>query len=242
MIVTFTDFGLKGPYLGELELKLSLLAPNEKVIHLFKDAPRFNPQASSQLLAAYTDSFSKHTVFLGIVDPGVGTEDRRPVVLFADDKWYVGPGNGLFDVIAARAENSRWFEIAWRPENLSNTFHGRDLFAPIAAHVATKCNVDTVCKPLSYSPHPQASFGCSEIIYIDDFGNCMTGLTMHAVNRNSTLNVGGKDFVFASTFGEVPEAEPFWYFNSSGLVELAINNGNAAQQINLEIGDIVETV
>ena len=240
MIVTFSDFGVKGPYIGELELKLSQLVPNEKVIHLFKDAPRYNPFAAAHLLAAYVQPFPKHTVFLGVVDPGVGTEERKPVVLFADDKWYVGPGNTLFDVVAARAGSSHWFEIMWQPEVLSNSFHGRDLFAPIAAHIAAKCNVDTVCRPMEYTPDPKAAFCISTIIYIDDFGNCMTGLTMQGVNKNNILVAGGTAFVYATTFGDVPQSDAFWYFNSSGLAELALNKASVAEKLKINIGDTIQ--
>ena len=240
MIVTFSDFGVKGPYIGELELKLSQLVPNEKVIHLFKDAPRYNPSAAAHLLAAYVGSFPKHTVFLGVIDPGVGSEERKPVVLFADDKWYVGPGNTLFDVVAARAESSHWFEIMWQPDVLSNSFHGRDLFAPIAAHIAAKCNVDTVCRPMDYMPDPKAGFSTPTIIYIDDFGNCMTGLNSQGVNKNNILAVGAETFVYATTFGDVPEEEAFWYFNSSGLAELAVNKASVAQKLQLHIGDTIQ--
>ena len=131
MIVLVTDFGLAGPYTGQVKAVLTQAAPGVPVIDLFADAPAGNAKASAYLLAAYAAWFPAGTVFLSVVDPGVGSE-RAPVVVEADGRWYVGPGNGLFELVRRRAAVSRCWEITWRPATLSNSFHGRDLFAPVA--------------------------------------------------------------------------------------------------------------
>ena len=135
MIVLFTDFGLQGPYTGQMKAVLHKLAPGIQVIDLFADAPVGNPKASAYLLAAYAAWFAAGTVFLSVVDPGVGGS-RPPIILEADGRWYVGPGNGLFELVARRAPSSRSWHIDWKPERLSAGFHGRDLFAPVAAMLA----------------------------------------------------------------------------------------------------------
>jgi S-adenosyl-L-methionine hydrolase (adenosine-forming) len=135
MIVLFTDFGLHGTYTGQLKAVLHQMAPGVPAIDLFADAPVGNPKASAYLLAAYAVWFPVGTVFLCVVDPGVG--GRRPaIVLEADGRWYVGPGNGLFELVLRRAAKTRSWDIDWRPEHLSASFHGRDLFAPVAAMLA----------------------------------------------------------------------------------------------------------
>ena len=135
MIVLFTDFGLQGPYTGQMKAVLHQMAPGIPAIDLFADAPAGNPKAAAYLLAAYAQWFAAGTTFLCVVDPGVGGP-RPPVMLEADGRWYVGPGNGLFELVERRATRARSFEIEWRPENLSASFHGRDLFAPVAAMIA----------------------------------------------------------------------------------------------------------
>ena len=135
MIVSFTDFGFHGPYTGQMKAVLHQMAPGVPVIDLFADAPVNNPKASAYLLAAYAAWFPPQTIFLCVVDPEVGGA-RPPVIVEADGRWYVGPGNGLFELVQRRASETRSWTIDWRPERLSASFHGRDLFAPVAAMLA----------------------------------------------------------------------------------------------------------
>jgi S-adenosylmethionine hydrolase len=112
MIVLFTDFGLHGPYTGQMKAVLHRMAPGTPVIDLFADAPVGNARASAYLLAAYAAWFPAGSVFLSVVDPGVG--GRRPaMILRADCRWYVGPGNGLFELIQRRAGNASSWDIGW---------------------------------------------------------------------------------------------------------------------------------
>lgn len=115
-IVMFTDFGLEGPYVGQVKAVLATQAPQSIVIDLFADAPAHDPEAAAYLLAAYTAGFPAGTIFLCVVDPGGGGGTRQPVVVNADGHWLVGPDNGLFNVIDARAGEAKWLEITWRPE------------------------------------------------------------------------------------------------------------------------------
>jgi S-adenosylmethionine hydrolase len=126
MIVLFTDFGLSGPYIGQMKAVLHQMALGTPVIDLFADAPVGNPKASAYLLAAYAAWFTTGTIFLCVVDPGVGGA-RLPVIVEADGRWFVGPDNGLFELVQRRAEKMRSFEIEWKPEHLSASFHGRPL-------------------------------------------------------------------------------------------------------------------
>ena len=136
MIVLFTDFGLAGPYVGQMRAVLHARAPDAPVVNLFADAPRFEPKLAAYLLAAYVEEFPAGTVFLAVVDPGVGGA-RAPAIVEADGRWFVGPENGLFAILARRADAFRWWRITWTPARLSASFHGRDLFAPVAAMLAS---------------------------------------------------------------------------------------------------------
>jgi S-adenosylmethionine hydrolase len=239
MIVTFTDFGLQGPYLGQVKAVFATMAPGVPVIDLFADAPTSDPRAAAYLLAAYDDGFPGGTVFLAVVDPGVGTA-RLPVVLRADGRWYVGPDNGLLALVARRAQSAQVWEITWKPERLSASFHGRDLFAPVAARLALgepppgRARADGLAVPCADWPDDLA-----EIVYVDHYGNAMTGLRADAVPASASLVVGGKTVAPARTFGDVLAGTGFWYVNSNGLVEIAVSRGRADQVLGLTIGTSV---
>ena len=133
MIVLFTDFGQ--PYTGQMRALLAREVPGTAVVELFTDLAAWDVRAAAYLLAAYGAEFPIGSIFLSVVDPGVGGE-RAALVIEADKRWYVGPDNGLFELVARRAEKLRCWQITWAPERLSNSFHGRDLFAPLAARLA----------------------------------------------------------------------------------------------------------
>src|SRR5262245_32790011 len=114
MIVLFTDFGLHGPYTGQMKAVLHRMAPGIPTIDLFADAPAGNPKASAYLLAAYAEWFAAGTTFLCVVDPGVGGT-RPPVIVVADGRWYVGHGNGLFELDRRRAAKPSRLRVDYMP-------------------------------------------------------------------------------------------------------------------------------
>lgn len=235
MIFLYTDFGLDGPYVGQLHSVLAEQAPTERIIDLMHDAPRFQPATAGCLLSALALHFPPASICLAVIDPGVGSE-RRPVVVKADEHWFVGPDNGLFDHLGHRFNTVEWFEIIWRPARLSASFHGRDLFAPVAAAIA---NGQAEDKLAPIGPAELAA-ELSEVIYIDGYGNAMTGLNADRLPTEATLVVGGQTLRQAGTFSHVPTGQGFWYKNSLGLVEIAVNQGQAAAMLALRIGDPVE--
>ncbi len=237
MFILFTDFGYQGPYVGEMKIVLAEDAPNIPVIELMQDAPRCNPKAAAYLLDSLTGRLPADAFIVGVVDPGVGDAGRRPVVLQADGRCYVGPDNGLFDLVARNAATSEWWEIIWRPEHMSNSFHGRDLFAPVAAKLAS---VGFSWAGISSTPPPEHSDWpdeLPEIIYIDHFGNAITGLRAGSFDESVKIELSGKLLAFAPTFSAVARGQAFWYANSSGLVEIAVNEDRAAACLDLAVGD-----
>ena len=149
----FTDFGVAGPYTGQMKAVLHRAAPAMPVVDLFADAPMRDPRAAAYLLAAYAAWFPAGTVILAVVDPGVGGE-RPPVVVEADGIRYVGPGNGLFELVRRRAKAATITEIGWRPPALSASFHGRDLFAPVAALLARDETVELIPRDADWQRRP----------------------------------------------------------------------------------------
>ena len=239
MFVLFTDFGLQGPYTGQMKAVLNQMAPSVPAIDLFADVPVGNPKASAYLLAAYAEWFTAGTIFLCVVDPGVGGT-RPPVIVEADGRWYVGPGNGLFELVQRRAARVRSWDIKWKPERLSASFHGRDLFAPVAAMLAQ--GEPPPGQPHQDSAHRRTDWpdDLSEIVYIDHFGNAMTGLRAVTLQRESRLVVAGRVLERAATFSDRPPGMAFWYENSNGLAEIAVNQGRADRELGLAIGISIE--
>lgn len=239
MIALFTDFGAGGPYVGQVKAVLESLAPDTPVVELMSNAPAFKVRACAYLLAALVLPFPAGSIFLCVVDPGVGTAARQPVLLRIDGRWYVGPGNGLLDVVAKRGESVEVWRVDWQPETLTRSFHGRDLFAPVAAMLAR--GEDVPVTPVALDQHSLDALpnDLAEVIYVDDFGNAMTGLRAAALEEPCMLDAGKTRVSHAATFGEAGKGEAFWYYNAIGLVEIAVNQGNAAKKLGLAVGDPV---
>ncbi len=238
-IFMFTDFGAHGPYLGQMEAVIEQRAPGYKVINLLSDAPVSKPHYSAYLLAALSKSFNQGSIFLCVVDPGVGGE-RMPVVLQAGDKFYVGPANGLFDSVAKHALTTQWYEIIYRPEQCSSSFHGRDIFAPVAAQLAIH-QAESYIKKI----HPlelNVAEDLYQIIYFDHYGNAFTGVRFDISMQNRLIKVGNHTITQANTFCKVTEGEAFWYKNSSGLIEIAVNKQSAKIRLGLQLGDEITFV
>lgn len=238
MIVLFTDFGLSGPYTGQVKAVLAGRAPGVPVIDLFADAPAFRPYPCAYLLAAYCVAVPQGGVLLGVVDPGVGT-DRLPLALRADGRWYVGPDNGLFELVMRRADTIEAWAIDWRPERLSASFHGRDLFAPVAAGLALGGPVPGTPIPAERVRRPDWPDDLAQVVYIDVYGNAITGLRASTLTADAVLTAAGRPVLPARTFGAVPPGEAFWYGNSNGLAEIAVNRGRADAVLGLSVGDPV---
>jgi S-adenosyl-L-methionine hydrolase (adenosine-forming) len=234
MIVLYTDFGVGGPYVGQVHAVLAQQAPGSVILDLFNDLPSHDIRAAAYLLPAYTQGFPPETVFLCVVDPGVGGT-RRALVVRADQRWYVGPDNGLFHVLARRAQSLECHEIRWQPAHLSPTFHGRDLFAPVAAQLARGRIPESMPAELAASL-PDWPEDLPQVLYIDRFGNAITGLRAARLGDSARLQVGAATLAHARTYAEVGTGDGFWYENANGLAEIAVNQGRASEKFDISVG------
>jgi len=227
------DFGTAGPYLGEMRTAIFRTAPQVHAEFLMSDMPAFDPKASSYLLAALAGRFEAGDVCLAIVDPGVGTE-RAPLIVSADGVWFVGPDNGLFEVLIRRSRSWQSHEIVWQPPAISSSFHGRDLFAPVAARLASRMSVERA--PRAAARFPDWPDDWQAVIYADGYGNLVSGQRARTLDTTATLAVAGQRIVHARTFGEVADGALFWYENSMGLIEIAANRRRASDRLGFRGG------
>jgi S-adenosyl-L-methionine hydrolase (adenosine-forming) len=241
MIVLFTDFGLEGPYTGQVAAVLQQAAPAVPVISLFADLAPGQVKPAAYLLAAYAEWFPAGTVLLCVVDPGVGS-DRRALIIEADGRFYVGPDNGLFEIVLRRAAHAATWQITWRPPALSASFHGRDLFATVTAKLAQGEPPAAAAAPAQATRSPDWPDDLAEIVYVDRYGNALTGLRGEVVAASAHLFVGGQSVAHADTFSAVPSGTAFWYVNSNRLVEIAVNQGRADRELRLAIGATVTII
>lgn len=246
MLLLFSDYGWHDPYVGQLKTVLAAQAPGVALIDLLHALPDFNAHAGAHLLAALCSDLPAGAVVLAVVDPGVGGP-REAVVLEVAGRYFVGPDNGLLSLLAGRAQTSRTWRIHWRPEVLSASFHGRDLFAPIAASIAAGQFPDDKLTPVAGL---QVQFDTAElarVLYIDHYGNAWTGIRGNPggniggglVEPGSNLEVKGNVLPWRRVFMEAAKGEAFWHVNSSGLIEIAVNRGSAAENLGLKLGDPV---
>ncbi len=243
MIYLFTDFGSQDVYVGQLKAVLHRHAPSVIQVDLFHDVRAYDIQAGAHLLQALVNQLphSEGDVFLAVVDPGVGGA-RRPVVVQADGNWFVGPDNGLLSIVSRRASQCRYWEICWRPEHLSATFHGRDLFAPVAAGLAEENLPQVALMPVDRLEVMLDAGELYRIIHIDHYGNAVTGVRYSTVPQGTKLAINGHVLANVRVFSDLPAGTPFWYENSLGLIEIAVSQGHAAEYLGLKIGDPIAPV
>lgn len=235
MFVLFTDFGLEGPYIGQVKAALWQGAPERPVIDLLSDAPPFDPLSGAYLLAAYAEAMPPDSLILGVVDPGVGGP-RRALAVEAGRRWFVGPDNGLLAIAARRAGDARVWEVDWTGPGVSASFHGRDVFAPLAAGLARGETPPGRTRPLEAIVGADWPEDLDRIVYIDRYGNAMTGLRAAVLEPGAVLEAGGRTLTRAESFFQVPTGAAFWYENANGLAEVAVNQGRADQALGLDVG------
>jgi S-adenosylmethionine hydrolase len=236
-IALLTDFGA-GIYPGQVKGRLSELIPALPVIDLAHDLAPFRPDLAAYLLPALVRDMPRGTLYLCVVDPGVGG-DRAGLAVETGGDWFVGPDNGLLSRVLAQAPRPWVRRIDWRPVMASATFHGRDWFAEVAARLALGDlgGLAEIAKGETVG-HDWAE-DLPAVVYADGYGNLMCGVRGAHIPRTARLVAGGRTLSWARTFSALPPGEAFWYENALGLVELAVNQGRADRALGLTPGDPV---
>jgi S-adenosyl-L-methionine hydrolase (adenosine-forming) len=249
-----TDFGLADHYVGTMKGVILGICPQAQIVDISHDVKPFSIPESAYLIAQAWRYFPKKTVHVVVVDPGVGTS-RRPILLEAAGQYFVAPDNGVLSMIYFAEKhkirlisNERYFR-----HPVSRTFHGRDIFSPVAAHIAAGIPpsrmgklIDDYLKPAFGKPTRTGKrTWTGQILRIDRFGNIVTNF--HANDfpdfeqRDFSLAIGPVEInVLAHTYTECGPNELFLIFGSSGYLEVSLNQGSAAQKIACETGATAE--
>lgn len=237
MFLLFTDFGWYGPYVGQVKAVLATRCPEHPIVDLMHDAPAFRPCEGGYLLAAIMPWVDSDTVVIAVVDPGVGTQ-RRAIAAKVDRHWFVGPDNGLLAPVIEAAQTDPKVFVLLTPEHATASFHGRDVFAPAAAELALRGCVTNQQETTDWVGRGSPP-DMDQVIYIDGYGNILTGRRAATLPSGMGPVIADQVVAQARTFADVAPGVPFWYQNSIGLVEIAVNQGSAARQFGVEVGDVL---
>lgn len=246
-IVTLTtDFGTRDYYVAAIKAVLVRRCPDVRMIDVTHQVPRHDILCGSITLERAIDGFLPGTVHLAVIDPGVGT-DRRILVVQINQQTVVCPDNGLITWAWRRLGAARAYELTWRPSASSSTFHGRDIMAPAVAMLACGTPVAEIARPiddpvmLKVAP-AVGTESIARIIHVDAFGNATTNMDYEMVRDlgNRSFSAGGRRLgQIRRTYWDVAPGEPLALIGSSGLLEIAVRDGSAAEQLNLRVGDQV---
>lgn len=254
MITLLTDFGSSDHFIGVMKGVIATIAPSTPVIDITHEVPPFSIIEGAFLLEQSWRYFPKKTIHLAIIDPGVGSQ-RRPLLIESSGHYFIGPDNGLFSPILAQPNTkTRHLTEAkfWLP-NPSTTFHGRDIFAPVAAHLSSgikpaqlgKRITDPIQTPaLKPIRHSRRTY-IGAVLHTDRFGNLITNYAIPEFdslrNRPFELKAGLETIeLYATTYAHCPPGELCLLPGSSGYYELSIANDSAAKRTGLAPGSPLE--
>jgi S-adenosylmethionine hydrolase len=253
-IVTLTtDFGLSDPYVAEMKAVILSLCPNVTIVDVTHEIEKFNIRMGAFVLASVTPYFPKGTIHVVVVDPGVGTQ-RRSLIMQTRNGFFVGPDNGILFLAAEKQGIIHIHDITNRKlmlPHVSNTFHGRDIFAPAAAHLANGVlpadfgpEIQEVVKPEFTKVASSKGVLKGEVLHIDGFGNIITNISKEDLKHlhiKASINVelanSEVKLKLGKTYAETNEV--LLIIGSHGYVEIAVNQGNAAEKFKAKPGDAI---
>jgi S-adenosyl-L-methionine hydrolase (adenosine-forming) len=258
VIVLMTDFGLSDTYVGQMKGVILSLAPSVQIIDLTHAITAQNIAHGAFLLGKSAPFFPEGTIFVAVIDPGVGTS-RKAIAVKTACHTFLAPDNGLLTAIFQAKEVTCCVAITSERYLLparSSTFHGRDVFSPAAAHLASGVallELGSEIDPSTCTRIPLPGCNTSDngaswegtIICTDHFGNLITSLDSKVLDHSKQWMVSAgscKRLPLSATYGDVADQQPLAYTGSSGMIEIAIRNGNAAEILGLKDGDLVRAL
>lgn len=251
IITLTTDFGESDPYVAMMKGVILSINRGARIVDITHQLPAGSIQEGGLIIKESYRYFPSGTVHVGVVDPGVGGK-RRPITVLVDNHFFVGPDNGLFSPLIemqGHADVIHLKEKRYWMNKISSTFHGRDIFAPVAAHLSLGVdpflmgekidNPTTLAYPL---PSKNKSDLVGEIIRVDHFGNLITNITREHLSpflksKGLIIKIGSLTLKkISTTYNDVSEGQPLALIGSSNLLEIAINMGRATDYLGTECG------
>lgn len=264
MIVLTTDFG-NDVYVGQMKAVIKSINPNVEIIDLTHEIQPQNLSHAALVISSSYKFFPKGSIFVCVVDPGVGS--KRDIVLLTTNEYiFIAPNNGILTAVVEKNKNCSFYKVVnskFFLSPVSNTFHGRDIFAPVAAYLSKGVSINEICqkydkskfvylkeiKPLCKILNNRKVF-IGQYVYHDRFGNIITNLEIEKIKKSKKLNKCIVKVFFKNVqiynlplrqyYSEVKEGEPIAYVNSFGFIEVAINKGNLVEKITREYGNVKE--
>ena len=255
VIVLMTDFGLTDTFVGQMKGVILSRAPSVQIIDLTHAITAQNIAQGAFLLGKSAPFFPEGTIFVAVVDPGVGTS-RKAIAVECGRQTFLAPDNGLLTALFQSGEVKRCVTLTnerYLLPNRSSTFHGRDVFSPAAAYLASGVALEKLGKEMDPAECTKIALPTCQttdkgrswtgiIIYTDHFGNLVTSLDSEVLDRSKRWVVSAgacKELPLSLAYGDAVDQQPLAYTGSNGMIEIAIRNGNAAQVLKLKEGDPV---
>ena len=259
-IALLTDYGTQDHYVGELQGVILSINPKAQLVSITHEVPNYDIRDGSYILATAAKGFPPGTIFVGVVDPGVGSKRRAIIVETLDKKYFVGPDNGLFTDVIRSYGVKRAFEITnvlwYRTSAISSTFHGREIFGPAAAHLSRGEKIEEAGAPVTDLQKFQRTDAVlsagrirGEILHRDRYGNLITNIAADILAKASWRTGMDFDFTvgsqtarakFADRYSAVPKGNFVIILNSQGRLEIARHLASAADSLGTSVGDTLE--
>ena len=253
MITLTSDFGLNDPYVAEMKGVILTINPNANIIDITHGVEKFNIRIGAFLLASAARYFPKGTVHVAVVDPGVGTE-RRAILLQTPQGFFVGPDNGVLILAAQNQGIEHIYQITtpkFMLSKVSSTFHGRDVFAPVAAHL------DMGVEPFEFGPEindvvtpefvrvkKRNDAFIGEVLHVDGFGNIITNINQKEISEAKTVKIEMQNLTLnlqlCKTYAQAKPQQPIALIGSHGFLEIALNQASAAEKYGAKVGNKIE--
>jgi S-adenosyl-L-methionine hydrolase (adenosine-forming) len=255
MITLTSDFGYEDPYVAEMKGVILSINPNAKIIDITHGVEKFNIRMGAFMLSSAAPYFIRGTVHLAVVDPSVGTE-RRAILVQTKKGFFIGPDNGILMLAAQYQVIEHIYELTnpkFMLSKVSYTFHGRDIFAPAAAHldIGVKLSefgpeINDPVEPEFASVKRKNGSLIGEVLHIDGFGNLITNISSREIAQSKRANIKlqnlSQNLAFGKTYAQAKPQQPLVLIGSHGFLEIAVNQGNAAAKFHVAVGDRIEVL
>ncbi|MFQ6085189.1 MAG: S-adenosyl-l-methionine hydroxide adenosyltransferase family protein [Candidatus Bathyarchaeia archaeon] len=257
IIALLTDLGGKDPYVSEMKAVILSICPDATIVDITHEVKKFDVRMGAYILSSAVPYFPEGSIFVCVVDPGVGTKRRLLAVRTKRGHYLIGPDNGLLVPASQREGIDAVVDLQEKRfmlPSVSPTFHGRDVMAPVAANIAKGAEldelgprIDDILTPGFSAPEVGRDEIVGEVLHVDDFGNIITNIEGSTIKR--TTKVGGElamdlgrralRLKLCRTYADSPDRTFLALIGSSGLLEIAMNQGNAAETLSINRGDSV---